>query len=37
VLVCSEQIEDGPWRALEMGELLVVRQPGLQTETVKLF
>lgn len=37
VLACSEQIEDGEWRALEMGELLVVRQPGPQTETVKLF
>lgn len=37
ILVCPEQIEDGEWCALQMGELLVVRQRDLHTETVKLF
>ncbi len=37
VMVCSEHIEDGEWCPLQMGELLVVRQPDLHAETVKLF
>ncbi len=41
VLVCSEKLqgtlEQAPWRQVEMGELLVVTQEGLRTETIKLL